>query len=85
MPLRRPWNELDRDVLRKLPDRYGVYEFGDEDGQVLEVGHGPLRDEIKEAISYRDDVRKVRYEITPTSEAARNKAREHKQRLAERS
>ena len=84
MPMRRAWKPLERDILRGIPDRYGVYEFGDDEGAVIDIGHGPLRDVIKEALAYRDDVTQVRYEITPTKRAAEKKAAAHTRRLHDR-
>lgn len=84
MPLRRPWRPLERSVLREVPDRYGIYEFGDAAGEVLEIGHGPLRDVIKEALAYDSEARQVRFEITPNRRAAERTAAEHQDRLSER-
>lgn len=84
MPLRRPWRPLERSVLREVPDRYGIYEFGDGTGEVLEVGHGPLRDVIKEALAYEREARQVRFELTPNRRAAERKAAAHQERLTDR-
>ncbi|MFW6153394.1 MAG: DUF7508 domain-containing protein [Halobacteriota archaeon] len=84
MPLRRPWRPLERAVLREVPDRYGVYEFGDGSGTILEVGHGPLRDVIKEALAYDAEAEQVRFEVAPNRRAAEREAGRHRERLAER-
>jgi len=52
MSLRKQWQSLDRSTVRTAPERYGLYELGDDDGTSLGVGIGVLRDELKEALSY---------------------------------
>lgn len=81
MPLRRPWQPLEREVLSEVPDRYGVYELGDAEGTVMRVEHGPLRDAIKEALAYDEAATHVRFTVTPTREAAEATAAEHRERL----
>jgi hypothetical protein len=51
MSLRKQWQSLDRSTVRTAPERYGLYELGD-DGTSLGVGIGVLRDELKEAVAY---------------------------------
>ncbi|WP_435332973.1 DUF7508 domain-containing protein [Haloarchaeobius sp. TZWWS8] len=80
MPLRKRWHALDRAVLGRVPDRLGMYELGDEEGEVVEVGHGVLRDELKNALSY-SRAATVRWEATQTREQAAALAREHRDRL----
>ena len=81
MPLRTAWRPLEREVLREIPDRYGVYELGDGEGTILSVEHGPLRDAIKEALSYRDDAAQVRFRVTAHRREAEALAAEHRERL----
>jgi hypothetical protein len=52
MSLRKQWRALDRSTVGSAPERYGLYELGDNDGSSLGVGIGVLRDELKEALSY---------------------------------
>ncbi|MCT9096923.1 hypothetical protein [Haloarchaeobius sp. HME9146] len=80
MPLAKRWHDFDRSVLGTVPDRLGMYELGDEDGTVVEVGHGVLRDELKSALSYRDAA-KVRWEVAQTREQASELAATHRDRL----
>ncbi|WP_435358527.1 DUF7508 domain-containing protein [Haloarchaeobius sp. DFWS5] len=80
MPLRKRWHDLDRSVLRDVPDRLGVYELGNADGTVVEVGHGVLRDELKDALSYGTG-EKVRWQTTQTREQAATLADEHRAKL----
>ncbi|WP_435347178.1 DUF7508 domain-containing protein [Haloarchaeobius sp. HRN-SO-5] len=80
MPLRTRWKPFERATLGEVPDRLGVYELGDEDGTVVEVGHGVLRDELKSALSYRD-ASKVRWTTVQTREQAAELAEEHRGRL----
>jgi hypothetical protein len=80
MPLRKAWEPLERATLGKVPDRYGVYEIGDEDGTVLAVEHGPLRDSLKEALAYGDG-EQVRWTTTQNRRKAERLAAEHRERL----
>ena len=80
MPLRKPWQPLDRSTIGSIPDRYGVYELADEDGSVIAVDHGPLRDSLKEALAYGDGSR-VRWKVTESKEQAARMAEEHRDRL----
>lgn len=78
MSLRKQWRELSRETVGRAPARYGVYELGDENGDVVEVGAGVLRDELKSALAYGDAV-KVRWEETGTEARARELATEHRE------
>jgi len=69
MSLRKQWRELDRATVADAPDRYGVYELGDADGESLGLAAGPLRDELKEALAYGDAAR-VRWEVAQSPEHA---------------
>lgn len=80
MPLQKPWRDLDRETVRRAPDRPGVYELGDVDGTVLAVDHGVLRDELKTVLAYGDGER-VRYTEAHTVEQARDLAADHRDRL----
>lgn len=80
MPLQRRWHPLERTTVGKVPDRYGVYELGDSEGNVIAVDHGPLQDSLKEAIAYGDGAQ-VRWEATQTREQAERLAEEHRSRL----
>lgn len=82
MPLRKAWEPLNRSTVRGVPDRYGVYELGDTDGTVLAVEHGPLRDELKEALAYGDGER-IRWRVCANREEAVTMAEQHRDRLAE--
>lgn len=81
MPLRVAWEPLSRETVVGVPDRYGIYELGDEDGRVITVEHGPLRDALKEALAYDSDATQVRYRITPNRPAAERLVAEHRERL----
>jgi len=83
MPIAKPWRSLDRSTLARAPDRYGVYELGDEDGTVLEVETGVLPDELKSAIAY-GTATAVRWETTQTRAQAEELAEEHRRRLEDR-
>ena len=80
MPLRKRWEPLERATIGRVPDRYGVYELGDDDGDVVAVDHGPLRRELKEALAYGDAV-SVRWETTASREQAERLAETHRDRL----
>ena len=80
MPLARPWEPLERATVGRVPDRYGVYELGDDDGTVLAVEAGVLRDELKEALAYGDGSR-VRWEATQNRQEAERLLAEHRDRL----
>ena len=83
MPLRKGWEPLERSTIGSVPDRYGVYELGDEDGTVLAVEHGALRDELKEALAYGDAAR-VRWTATQNEREAERIVEEHRARLSDR-
>jgi hypothetical protein len=83
MPLKKAWEPLERSTIGRVPDRYGVYELGDDDGVVIAVEHGPLRDELKEALAYGDG-RRVRWQTTQNRAEAKRLADEHRDRLASR-
>jgi hypothetical protein len=79
MPLAERWRDLSRATVGRAPERYGVYEIGT-DGEVLEVGAGVLRDELKDALAYsRGD--QVRWEEAPSRERAEELADEHRGRI----
>lgn len=73
MGLPKAWVDLDRDAVAAAPESYGVYEFAGDDG-TRGVETGPIRDAVKEELSYGDATR-VRWR------AARSRA--HAERLAE--
>lgn len=75
MSLRKRWRDLDRATIGRAPDRYGVYELGDEDGGVIEAGAGFLPDELREALAY-GDAPKVRWEAAASREHAERLLRE---------
>lgn len=77
MSIRKPWEDLDRETLRSVPDRYGVYELGDSSGNSLGVAAGPLRDSIKEALAY-GDAAAVRWQVATSRGHAESMAREHR-------
>lgn len=76
MSLRKPWKPLDKPTAHSAPDRYGVYELGDSDGESLGIGVGVLRDELKEALAY-GDAPKVRWQVAQDREHAERLAEEH--------
>jgi hypothetical protein len=69
MSLRKPWHDLDRVTVRKAPDRYGVYELGDDSGESIRLDAGVLGDELKEALS-RGSATKVRWTEATSKEHA---------------
>jgi len=81
MPLSKRWEPLDRSTVGGLPDRYGVYELGDGEGGIIAVEAGPLRDDLKEALAYRD-APKVRWQVANDREHAERLLEEHRERLA---
>lgn len=80
MPLQTRWFPLSRATVGRVPDSYGVYELGDDDGNVLAVETGVLRDELKEVLAY-GDAAKVRWKTTHTRDQAEDLAEEHRDRL----
>jgi hypothetical protein len=80
VPLSKRWEPLARRTIGSVPDRYGIYELGDEDGTVVAVEAGPLRDELKEALAYRD-APKVRWQVAQNSAHAERLLEEHRDRL----
>ena len=74
MSLPTAWRDLDRATVGAAPDRYGVYELGDADGEPLGYAVGVLRDELKEELAY-GDAAKVRWSVA--------ESREHAERLAD--
>jgi len=79
MPLARQWRDLDRSTVGRAPERYGVYELGT-GGEVLAVGSGVIRNELKDALAY-SDADQVRWEETGSQERAEELADEHRNRL----
>lgn len=77
MALRKHWRDLDRSTVGKAPQRYGVYELGDESGNVLAVDWGVLRDELKEVLAY-GDAERVRWEVAEHREHAKELAERHR-------
>lgn len=77
MSLKKPWKPLDRDTVRSVPDRYGVYELGDGDGNSLGVEAGPLRDELKEALAYGDG-EQVRWQVATSRAHAESMLDDHR-------
>lgn len=77
MSLRKPWRELDRGTVGQAPERYGVYELGDDDGTVLELDTGVLRDELKEALAY-GEATKIRWKTATSAEHAEQLLDEHR-------
>jgi hypothetical protein len=70
------WRELTRETLRETPEGIGIYEFADAEGSCgVEVG--PVRDAVKEQLSY-GDVERVRWRSAPTRAAAESMAREYR-------
>ena len=78
MPLSKRWEELNRRTVGSAPEQYGVYELG-ADGEVLEVGWGVLRDELKDALAYGSGG-EVRWETCQTKAEAKELAAEHRER-----
>ena len=76
MSLRKRWRDLDESTIGSAPERYGVYELGDRDGNVVCVDWGVLRDELKEALAYGDAAR-VRWEAATSADHARRLVAEH--------
>ncbi len=52
MSLSKPWRDLDREAVRDAPNRYALYELGDDERNTVGFGTGILRDELKEALAY---------------------------------
>jgi hypothetical protein len=80
VPLAKQWRPLDRSSVGRAPDRWGVYELGDEDGTVREVGWGVVRDELKDALAYADATQ-VRWETADSRDHARRLADDHRGRI----
>ncbi len=83
MPFRKGWEPLTRSTIGSVPDRYGVYELGDENGTVLAVERGSLRDELKEVLAYGDAAR-VRWRTTQNRAEAERLVEDHRNRLTDR-
>jgi hypothetical protein len=77
MSLRKQWRDLDRATVGRAPERYGVYELGDADGDVIDIGAGVLRDEVKEALAYGEG-EKVRWEAATSKAHAEELLAEHR-------
>jgi len=77
MALPKQWRELDRSTVGRAPERYGVYELGDADGEVVAVDWGVLRDELKEVLAYADG-EQVRWEVAEHEDHARRLAEQHR-------
>lgn len=80
MPLQKRWEPLERSTVSKAPNRYGVVEFGTDDGTAVAIETGVLSDVLKEAVAY-GDYRNVRWEATQDRDHAERLAAEHRDRL----
>lgn len=80
MPLKKGWEPMTRSTIGKVPDRYGIYELGDGNGNVIAIEHGPLRDDLKEALAYGDG-EQVRWQTTQNRQEAERLVEEHRERL----
>lgn len=78
MPLAKRWQTLDRAIIGRTPERWGVYELGT-DGEISKIGFGVLRDELKTELAY-SDAEQVRWEACQSREGAEELAAEHKER-----
>ena len=76
MSLAKPWRDLDRATVGSAPNRYALYELGDDDGDMVGFGTGVLRDELKEALAY-GDAAKVRWELADSADHAERLLAEH--------
>lgn len=74
MSLKKAWRDLDRETVSSAPDRYALYELGDDDGQSLGMAVGVLADDLREELAY-GDAEKVRWTVATS--------REHADRLLE--
>jgi hypothetical protein len=82
MPLRKRWRALDRSAVGAAPDRLGVYELGDDDGDVLAVEWGVLPDELKDALSYGPrGATQVRWETVQSRAQAESRVAEEREKL----
>jgi hypothetical protein len=79
MPLTKRWQKLERKTVGSAPDRIGMYELADADGEIIEVGWGVLRDELKDALAYSSG-EQVRWEACQTKAEAKELATEHRER-----
>ncbi|MFH5799000.1 hypothetical protein [Haladaptatus sp. CMAA 1911] len=78
MPLAKRWQSLDRGTVANAPERWAMYELGT-NGDVLEIGVGVLRDELKTALTY-GDAEQVRWETCQSRALAEELAEEHRER-----
>ncbi|PSP79490.1 hypothetical protein BRC81_04540 [Halobacteriales archaeon QS_1_68_20] len=76
MTLRKRWRGLDRSTVGAAPDRYGYYELGDDDGDVIGRDWGVLQDELKEVLAY-GDAAQVRWQVAEHREHAKDLFEEH--------
>ena len=77
MSLRKPWKPLTKETVRSVPDRYGLYELGDDEGNSLGVDAGPLRDDLKEALAYGDGSQ-VRWQVAQSRDHAASMLDDHR-------
>jgi hypothetical protein len=77
--LPKRWRDLSRATVGSAPERYGVYELGDSEGQILAVEWGVLSDELKDALAY-GSAERVRWEACESRRSAEELAAEHRER-----
>ena len=97
MSLPKPWRDLNRGTVRDAPNRYALYELGDDGGNTVGFGTGSLRDELKEALAYggsvtlhaaddepdAGDATRVRWELAESADHAERLPSEHVDRDAD--
>ena len=68
--LAKPWRDLDDAAIAALPGQLGVFEIGDAEGAVLELGFAGgnsrfgLRSAIAETAAKHERAARFRYEVT---------------------
>ncbi|WP_144900905.1 DUF7508 domain-containing protein [Halobellus captivus] len=69
MALRKGWEPLTRKTVGSAPEAYGIVEFGDGSGTVVEAAAGFLPDELREELAY-GDAEQVRWQRAQSLEHA---------------
>jgi len=80
MPIRKRWSKFTPGKIESTPEKPGVYELGDANGVVVDIGSGDGEDGIKARLLAKKQerppsVKKFRYQTTKPSQDPKKEER----------